>query len=75
MGVHFSEEISSREVVERLKGMHVIVGIGFNDILRIKPPITISKQDIEGFIATMRELLKNYHKNGMKRGHSEEEKE
>ncbi len=29
LGVHFSEDINSREVVERLKTKHVIVGIGF----------------------------------------------
>ena len=61
--------------MEQLKSQHVIVGIGFNDVLRIKPPITINKQDIEGFIVKMRELLEDYHKNSLKRGHSGEEKE
>jgi len=54
-------------VVEQLKNSHVIVGIGFGDVLRIKPPIAINKQDIEKFIAIMRELLMNYDKNGLKR--------
>jgi acetylornithine/succinyldiaminopimelate/putrescine aminotransferase len=75
LGVHFSEDIKSREIVERLKSKHVIVGIGFNEVLRIKPPITINKQDIEGFIATMRDLLENYHNNGFKRELSGEETE
>ena len=43
------------------------MGIGFGDVLRIKPPIAINKQDIEKFIAIMRELLMNYDKNGLKR--------
>ena len=57
LGVHFSEEIESREIVERLKQKHVIVGIGFNDVLRIKPPITIQKDDILGFVQILREIL------------------
>lgn len=43
--------------MERLKNKHVIVGIGFNDILRIKPPITIQKNDILGFVEIIRDLL------------------
>lgn len=75
LGIHFSEDIDSREVVERLKQKHVIVGIGYNDVLRIKPPITIQKNDILGFIQILKDLLENYHKNGLKRSQSTEEKE
>ena len=70
--MHFSQDIDSREVVERLKEKHVIVGIGYEDVLRIKPPITIQKGDIASFIELLKNLLTNYHNNGLKRSQSTE---
>jgi hypothetical protein len=44
-------------------------------VLRIKPPIIITKQDIEGFLVVLKELLVNYHNNGLKRSESIEARE
>jgi 4-aminobutyrate aminotransferase-like enzyme len=57
LGVHFSEKINTKEMVERLKDHHFIVGIGYNNILRIKPPMTITKEAIDKFVQTVGYIL------------------
>jgi len=57
LGVHFNDKINVKEMVERLKDHHFIVGIGYNNILRIKPPMTITKEAINKFVQTVGFIL------------------
>lgn len=57
LGVHFNEKINVKEIVERLKDHRFIVGIGYNNILRIKPPMTITKEAIDKFVQTVGFIL------------------
>ena len=48
---------NAKEIVEKLKENNIIVGIGYNNIVRIKPPIIINKENIDQFINTLKNLL------------------
>lgn len=57
LGVHFHPKIDVKRIVERLKDHHFIVGIGYNNILRIKPPMTITKNALDRFVNTVGFIL------------------
>lgn len=59
LGIHFKPNINVNNLVEQLKNNYIIVGIGYNDILRIKPPLTITKKAINIFINKLEILLNN----------------
>lgn len=51
IGIHFNEEIDIKKLVERLKDENsYIVGIGYNNILRIKPPMTVDRDTLIEFV-------------------------
>lgn len=48
---------NSKELVENLKENNIIVGIGYNNIVRIKPPIIVNKENIDHFIYVLKTLI------------------
>ena len=45
------------EIVEYLKENKIIVGLGANGTIRIKPPLVITKENIDNFIQTLERFL------------------
>lgn len=59
LGIHFNHKINVKKLVENLKKNNIIVGIGYNDVLRIKPPMTITKDNLQHFVDTLKYLVKD----------------
>lgn len=57
IGIHFRKGINVRNVVEMLKEKNIIVGIGYNDVLRIKPPMTVNRESLAHFVDTLRVIV------------------
>ncbi len=58
LGIHFDSTINVKNIVESLKDNYIIVGIGHNDVLRIKPPVTVTQEDLQYFVDTLCVTLK-----------------
>lgn len=57
LGVHFRKDVDVKEVVEKLKAKKIIVGIGYNDVLRIKPPMTVDRATLAHFVGILRTIV------------------
>lgn len=57
IGVVFRKGVNVKEIVEKLKEHKMIVGIGYNDILRIKPPMTVDRETLKLFVDTLRAIV------------------
>lgn len=55
LGIHISNTSDCCKMVEEFKNNRIIVGMSKN-IIRIKPPITITKSDIELFIENLKNI-------------------
>lgn len=64
LGIKFNKTIDVKEIVEKLKDEeHTIVGIGYNSIMRIKPPMTVSKKTMDDFVQSLKKVLEKVEKN------------
>jgi 4-aminobutyrate aminotransferase-like enzyme len=57
IGIRFEDNINVPELVEKLKDEKgYIVGIGYNNTLRIKPPLTVDKKTLFDFVEVLKQL-------------------
>ncbi len=57
IGIQFEDNINVPELVEKLKDEKgYIVGIGYNNTLRIKPPLTVDKKTLFDFVEVLKQL-------------------
>jgi 4-aminobutyrate aminotransferase-like enzyme len=65
IGVRLMPSLSSRsrQIVETLKNRGIVVGIGFHDTIRIKPPTTVEKDDLRFFAGVLRDVICDSMKN------------
>jgi ethanolamine-phosphate phospho-lyase len=57
VGIELDSVFDSKYIVEKLRELHILVGIGANNIIRIKPPLVINKNNIDTFINEFGKLL------------------
>jgi 4-aminobutyrate aminotransferase-like enzyme len=57
IGVQLEEKYDTKDIVENLKKNKIIVGIGANNIIRIKPPMIVNKNDIDMFLEKFLDIL------------------
>ncbi len=57
IGFSINDNNRAKDIVEELKNNKIIVGLGKNNRIRIKPPMIVNKSNIDYFISTLKKLL------------------
>jgi 4-aminobutyrate aminotransferase-like enzyme len=57
IGFKLKKPYKEDEVLEELRMRNILIGIGANNILRIKPPLIITKENIDYFIETLTDII------------------
>jgi len=60
VGIQLHHNIDAPKIVEQLKDNKILIGIGANHILRIKPPLVVNKENIDTFLSILHKLLESW---------------
>ena len=58
LGVQFPPEVSARDVSRAMLARGFVVGTASGNVLRIAPPLVISDEEMDAFVAALAEELK-----------------
>ncbi len=59
LGIVLNAKYNSKLIVEMLKENKIIVGLGNDGVIRIKPPLVVNKENIDEFINIFKNILDN----------------
>ncbi len=62
LGIKMNNSYNTKNIVEKLKEFNIIVGLGSEGIIRIKPPLVVNKENINHFLNIFREIMININK-------------
>lgn len=57
LGISFHSDRNGKEIVERLKDeFGILVGIGWGDVVRVKPPTTVERCDLDQLVEALKQI-------------------
>ncbi len=60
LGISLNAKYNAKEIVEKCKENKMIVGLGCNGVIRMKPPLAVKREDIDLFLQFLKNELNNW---------------